>query len=93
MEPKGTGPGPGDVGLDPWADRPGQDPRVGQTQALRLRDLLMGSSFRLMLGSDDARPGALRLTAWGRVAGTQFNGRDRAVALDGDVHHGHPGRG
>ena len=84
VEPKGTGPGPGDVGLDPWADRPGQDPRVGQTQALRLRDLLMGSSFRLMLGSDDA-PGALRLTAWGRVAGTQFNGRDRDVALDGDV--------
>ena len=83
--PKGTEPGSGDVGLDPWADRPGQDPRVGQTQALRLRDLLMGSSFRLMLGSDDARPGAMRLTAWGRVAGTQFNGRDRVVALDGDV--------
>ena len=41
-EPKGTGPGPGDVGLDPWADRPDQDPRVGQTQALRLRDLFMG---------------------------------------------------
>ena len=83
--PKGTRPGPGDVGLDPWADRPGQDPRVEQTQALRLRDLFMGSSFRLMLGGDDTRPGAMRLTAWGRVAGTQFNGRDRDVALDGDV--------
>ena len=85
VEPKGTRLGSGDVGLDPWADRPGQDPRVGQTQALRLRDLLMGSSFRLMLGGDDARPGAMRLTAWGRMAGTQFNGRDRAVALAGDV--------
>ena len=82
---KGTRPGPGDVGLDPWADRPGQDSRLGQTQTLRLRDLFMGSSFRLMLGGDDARPGAMRLTAWGRVAGTQFNGRDRDVALDGDV--------
>ena len=82
---KGAGPGPGDVGLDPWADRPGQDPRLGQTQALKLRDLFMGSAFRLMLGGDDARPGAMRLTAWGRVAGTQFNGRDRVVALDGDV--------
>ena len=82
---KGAGPGPGDVGLDPWADRPGQDPRLGQTQALKLRDLFMGSAFRLMLGGDDAWPGAMRLTAWGRVAGTQFNGRDRAVALDGDV--------
>ena len=66
------------------------DPRLGQSQPLqlptiRLRDVLLGSSFRLALGDDDASPGHLRLTAWGRVAGTQFDGRDGAVTLDGNV--------
>ena len=66
---------------EPWAD-----PRLGRLQTLRLRDLLLGSSFRLALGSDDEHPGALRLTAWGRVAGTRFNGRDDgSLSLDGDV--------
>ena len=65
------------------------DPRLGQSQSLRLqlprlRDVLLGSSFRLTLGRDDAgiRP---RLTAWGRVAGTRFNGQDGDLTLDGDV--------
>ena len=66
------------------------DPRLGQSQPLqpptiRLRDVLLGSSFRLALGDDDAAPGDLRLTAWGRVAGTQFSGRDGALTLDGNV--------
>ena len=68
---------------------PATDPRLGQAQSLqlqlpRLRDVLLGSSFRLTLGRADAgtRP---RLTAWGRVAGTQFDGRDGALTLDGDV--------
>ena len=84
LEPKGTRSGPGEIGMDPWADQPGTDPRLGLSQPLRMRDLLMGSSFRLMLGGDDT-PGAMRLTAWGRVAGTEFNGRDRDMALDGEV--------
>ena len=68
------------------AAEPGADPRLGRLQTLRLRDLLLGSSFRLALGSDDEHPGALRLTAWGRVAGTRFNGRDDgSLTLDGDV--------
>ena len=45
---------------------------------------MLGSSFRLNLG-DDAAPGHLRLTAWGRVAGTRFDGRDGDLTLDGDV--------
>ena len=84
----GTGqPRPGSVAPDPWTDQPEADPRMDRSQTLRLRDLLMGSSFRLRLGGDDAQPGAMNLTAWGRMAGTQFSGRDQAVdvAVDGDV--------
>ena len=84
--PGATQPGPGGVGTGPWADQPGTDPRLGRSQTLRLRDVLMGSSFRLMLGAtDDARPGNMRLTAWGRVAGMQFDGQDGDLTLDGDV--------
>ena len=85
VQPQGGGPG-----TDLWAAPPVADPRLGQSQTLqlptvRLRDVLLGSSFRLTLGDDDAAPGHLRLTAWGRVAGTQFDGRDGALTLDGDV--------
>ncbi len=84
--PGATQPGLGGVGTGPWADQPGTDPRLGRSQTRRLRDVLMGSSFRLMLGAtDDARPGNMRLTAWGRVAGMQFDGQDGDLTLDGDV--------
>ena len=80
----------GGTGTDPWAEQPAADPRLGQSQPLqlptvRLRDVLLGSSFRLTLGDDAAAPGHMRLTAWGRVAGTQFDGRDGALTLDGNV--------
>ena len=90
-------PGAGGAGPEPdggefggsGAGGPDTDPRLGRSQTLRLqlprlRDVLLGSSFRLTLGRDDAgtRP---RLTAWGRVAATQFDGRDGALTLDGDV--------
>ena len=83
----------GGLGADPWADQPGTDPRLGQSQLLqlptvRVRDVLLGSSFRLALAGDDARDGAMRLTAWGRVAGTRFDGRDGVLSLDGDVFTG-----
>ncbi len=79
-------PGPGGVGTGPWADQPGTAPRLGRLQTFRLRDLLLGSSFRFALGSDDEHSSAQRLTAWGRVAGTWFNGRDDgSLFLDGDV--------
>ena len=78
---------------DPWADsQAGLDPRLGRSRTLNvgdtfdLRTVLLGSSFRLALGADDDAPSsALRLTAWGRVAGTQFDGRDGTLSLDGDV--------
>ena len=85
VQPQGGG-----TGTDPWAAPLAADPRLGQSQILqlptvRLRDVLLGSSFRLTLGDADAAPGHLRLTAWGRVAGTQFDGRDGALTLDGNV--------
>ena len=84
----GLGPTP-PPGGSPWAAQPEVDPRLGASQALglptfRLRDVLLGSSFRLTLGADEAGAHP-RLTAWGRVAGTQFDGRDGAVTLDGNV--------
>ena len=77
----------GGTGTDPWGDRPAVDPRLGQSQSvtLDLRRLLLGSSFRLALGRDDVESRSLRLTAWGRVAGTTFDGRDGRLTLDGDV--------
>ena len=82
-QPQGGGPG-----TDPWAAWPESGPRLGQSQPLqlpRLRDVLLGSSFRLNLGDDAAGPGHMRLTAWGRVAGTRFDGRDGDLTLDGDM--------
>ena len=83
-------PATGGPGTDPRAARPEADPRLGQSQTLklqlpRLREVLLGSSFRLALGADDASPGRMRLTAWGRVAGTRFDGKDGDLTLDGDV--------
>ena len=85
----------GVAGTDPRVARPESDPRLGQSQPLqtpRLRDVLLGSSFRLNLG-DDAGPGHLRLTAWGRVAGTRFDGKDGEPDPGRRRAHGHRGRG
>ena len=92
----GTGPAPagagGVAGAGGWPDAPvATDPRLGQSRtldvgnALNLRQVLLGSSFRLALGGDAVGSSSLRLTAWGRVAGTAFDGRDGKVSLDGDV--------
>ena len=78
----------GGPGTDPWADWPESDPRLGQSPTLqlpRLRDVLLGSSFQLSLGKPDPASGGLRLTAWGQVAGTRFDGRAGALTLTGDV--------
>ena len=80
----------GGTGTDPWAAQPEADPRLGAFQAqglptVRLRDVLLGSSFRLTLGAADDAGTRPRLTAWGRVAGTTFDGRDGDLSLDGNV--------
>ena len=93
----GTGPAPagagGVAGAGGWPDAPvATDPRLGQSRtldvgnALNLRQVLLGSSFRLALGGDAVGAGGPRLTAWGRVAGTTFDGRDGDdLSLNGDV--------
>ncbi len=73
----------------PWLNgspRPGQNPG----QALNLPDLrqaLVGSAFRLNL-NQSAGGSVPRLTAWGRVAHTQFDGQDGHLTMDGEVTTG-----
>ena len=83
----------GRPGADPWLDRPARDPRLGRSRTLdvgsafNLREVLLGSSFRLNLAGNAAGAGP-RLTAWGRFAGTTFDGTDEALTLAGDVFTG-----
>ena len=86
LGPGGSG-GPGDAGIDPGAPLSGMDPRLGQsrTLTLTLRQILQGSSFRLTLGADADGAAHPRLTAWGRMAATQYDGRAGTLAVDGDV--------
>ena len=92
----GTGTAPagagGVAGAGGWPDAPvATDPRLGQSRtldvgnAVNLRQVLLGSSFRLSLGAAATGSAGPRLTAWGRVAGTTFDGREGKVSLDGDV--------
>ena len=80
----------GGLGWDPWVEGPGTDPRLGHSPTLNLdlRRLLLGSSFRLALGAADADASLPRLTAWGRFAGTTFDGKDGNLTLQGDVFTG-----
>ena len=84
----GLGPAPSGTG-GTWDEVNGRgpDPRLGQSQPLRidLRHMLLGSSFRLALNGADPGAATPRLTAWGRFAGTAFDGQDGNLALDGDV--------
>ena len=66
------------------------DPRLRQSQSLNLdlRQILLGSAFRLNLNAADAGAPIPRLTAWGRFAGTTFDGQDGKLSLDGDVFTG-----
>ena len=78
------------LGLGPGGHPGGaarRDPRLdqGRTPSINLRRVLLGSSFRLRLSPADAPAAGPKLTAWGRVAGTRFQGRDGDLALDGDV--------
>ncbi len=69
----------------PWLNGPPRQQNTGQALNLPdLRQALIGSAFRLNL-NQDADGTIPRLTAWGRVAHTQFNGQQGRVALDGDV--------
>ncbi len=82
---------PGSARYTPWLDRTRSVPRQEQSRIFRfgdrfnLRRILMESNFRVSLNR--AEPAALtpRVTAWGQVATTWFDGRDDALRVDGDV--------
>ena len=65
------------------------DPFRSDGQAMNLNDILRGTSFRLKMGPDGAA--GTGLTAWGRFAGTTFEGQDGDLSLDGDVFTGMAG--
>ena len=68
-----------------WAEEESEGQEEGQAQTLDdLRELIAGSAFQLALNPDDAGASP-RLTAWGRVASTQFDGHEGDIALDGEV--------
>ena len=52
-------------------------------QSMTVRQLLLGSAFHLL--SNDEAPPAARLTAWGRVAASGFDGAAKRLSLDGRV--------
>ena len=62
----------------------GQGRTLDSGETLTLRRVLLGSAFRLGLSADRAEAGP-HLTVWGRVAGTQFSGKEETLTLDGDV--------
>ena len=77
----------GSASEDSSASRLRLHSQLGQSQTLQfdLRRILLGSSFRLALGAAATDSSHPRLTAWGRFAGTQFDGNEPDLSLEGDV--------
>ena len=64
-----------------WDEADAPDPAAHSTN---FRDLLLGSSFHLVSNDDKEAPGP-RLSAWGRVATSGFDGREDELSLSGTV--------
>ena len=72
----------------PWLNGPPRQQNTGQALNLPdFRQALIGSAFRLTL-NEDSDGTSPRLTAWGRVTHTQFDGQEDRLALNGDVTTG-----
>ena len=75
----------------PWLDTNGSVLRPVQSRTFQfgdrfdLRRVLLDSNFRVSLNGAEPGDRAPRLTAWGQVATTWFDGRDDALRVDGDV--------
>ncbi len=83
-----TGPVGGNPNGTPWLNGPSRQQNPGQALTLPdFRQALVGSAFRLNL-NQNAGGNVPRLTAWGRVAHTQFDGQEGRLALDGEVTTG-----
>ena len=66
---------------DPWAEPDAVD-TAGQH--MTPRQLLLGSAFHLVSNGED-QAGGPRLSVWGRVASSGFDGQEDKLALDGTV--------
>ena len=73
----GPVPDPGTLGYGPGVPGP-----YGAGRMMRGRELLAGSAFTLT-GDPDAKDGAVAF--WGRGAYTRFDGKEKALSLDGEV--------
>ncbi len=73
----GSVPDPGALG-----NGPGPPGRYDAGRMMRGRELLAGSAFTLT-GDPDAKDGAVAF--WGRGAYTRFDGKEKALSLDGEV--------
>ena len=67
--------------LDLWDRTPVED---GAVETVTMRDLLLGTAFHLASEDGDS-PGRPRLSVWGRVASSGFDGREDELRLDGTV--------
>ena len=54
------------------------------SQNMTVKELLLGSAFHLVSNDDEAAPGP-RLSAWGRVATSGFDGQQDRLSLNGTV--------
>ncbi len=72
----------GGMGMDGARRGP---PTAGGGYRPRLRDLLLGNSFRLSAGGEDEYGAPRRLTAWGGASATRFDGVADGVSVNGEV--------
>ena len=72
-------------GMDGGMDGARRGPSTGGGHRPRLRDLLLGSAFRLSAGGGDDTGAPRRLTAWGGASATRFDGVADGVAVDGET--------
>ena len=74
-----------DGGMGAGMDGARRGPPAGGGYRPRLRDLLLGSSFRLSAGGADEYGAPRRLTAWGGASATRFDGVADGVSVNGEV--------
>ena len=68
-----------------WEEAGSRDPAAGVPgRTMTFRDLLLGSAFHLVSNAEDETMGP-RLSAWGRVAASGFDGREDELSLNGTV--------
>ena len=73
------------TGMNGGMDGARRGPSTGGGHRPRLRDLLLGSAFRLSAGGGDDTGAPRRLTAWGGASATRFDGVADGVSVNGET--------